>query len=129
MALVTKTVLVVEDSVTQVMHIRTLLEDEGLNVVLAVDGEMGLDMAKRLHPDLVILDLQMPRMNGFQVIQQLRKMDETSDIPIILFSAHNEAETQTMGVQLGAVEFIPKDAFADAVLLETLRQMKFIHPK
>jgi twitching motility two-component system response regulator PilH len=126
MALTDDTILVVEDSVTQLVHLRALLEDEGLEVVIATDGEMGLQMARGLRPGLVILDLQMPRMNGFQVVQELKKDKATASIPVIMFSTHHEIETQTLGMQLGALEYIPKDAFADAVLLETLRQMGFI---
>ena len=126
MAQESKTVLVVEDSATQVMHLRSLLEKVHLNVLMAVDGQMGLDMAKSIRPDLVILDLQMPRMNGFQVVQALKQLKETVDIPIIMFSIHKDIETQNMGTQLGVIEFIPKDAFADVVLLETLREMGFI---
>ena len=126
MAQESKTVLVVEDSATQVMHLRSLLEKVHLNVLMAVDGQMGLDMAKSIRPDLVILDLQMPRMNGFQVVQALKQLKETVDIPIIMFSIHKDIETQNMGTQLGVIEFIPKDAFADVVLLETLRKMGFI---
>jgi CheY-like chemotaxis protein len=121
-----KTVLVIEDSITQVMHLRALLEDEQLDVLMAEDGQQGLELARSLQPDLIILDLQMPRMNGFQVVQGLKMSKETADIPIIMFSTHSEKETQTLGMQLGAVEYIPKDAFADAVLLETLRQMGLI---
>jgi len=126
MTLGDNTILVVEDSVTQLVHLRALLEEEGLEVVIATDGEMGLQMARGLRPGLVILDLQMPRMNGFQVVQEMKKAKETASIPVIMFSTHHELETQTLGMQLGALEYIPKDAFADAVLLETLRQMGFI---
>jgi CheY-like chemotaxis protein len=121
-----KTVLVVEDSVTQVMHLKQLLEQESLNVVLAVDGEMGLAMARSLHPDMVVLDLQMPRMNGFQVVQALKLSPETDSIPVVLLTSHREPEAQSLGENLGVVEYIPKDAFADAVLVETLRQLGII---
>ncbi len=118
-----KQVLVVEDSPTQAMHLQSLLEREGLKVVLARDGAEGLRMAQEMHPDLVVLDLQMPEMDGLQVCRKLKGAHETSGIPVILFTAHDEHETIVLGLQMGAVDFIPKDAFADAVLLETLRQM------
>ena len=123
---VKKTILVVEDSVTQVMHLQHLLEQENLAVVLAVDGEMGLAMARSLHPDLVVLDLKMPRMNGFQVAHAMKQSPETAGIPVILFTSHREPEAQALGENLGVVEYIPKDAFADAVLIETLKQMGLI---
>jgi DNA-binding response OmpR family regulator len=68
----------------------------------------------------------MPGMNGFQVCQQLKRAVDTAEIPIIMFTRHDEQEAVVLGLQTGAVDYIPKDAFADAVLLETLRQMKLI---
>lgn len=121
-----KKILVVEDSPTQALHMQTLLEQEGVDVFLAHDGRTGLQMAQELHPDLIVLDVQMPEMNGFQVCRQLKGQRKTKDIPIIMFTRHDEQEAVVLGLQTGAVDYIPKDAFADAVLLETLRQMKFI---
>ena len=121
-----KTVLVVEDSPTQALHMQALLEQEGLSVLLAHDGKTGLEMAQELGPDLIVLDVQMPGMNGFQVCGELKNRRATKDIPIIMFTRHDEREAVVLGLQTGAVDYIPKDAFADAVLLETLRQMKLI---
>ncbi len=121
-----KTVLVLEDSPTQALHIQTLLEDAGLEVLVAQDGPAGLKIAQEQQPDLIVLDIQMPGMNGFQVCQRLKSNRNTQDIPIIMFTRHDEQEAVVLGLQTGAVDYIPKDAFADAVLLETLRQMKFI---
>lgn len=121
-----KTILVVEDSTTQALHLQALLEQEGLKVELASDGRAGLQMAQQLHPDLIVLDVQMPEMDGFQVSRRLKEAQDTADIPIIMFTRHDEHEAVMLGLQTGAVDYIPKDAFADAVLLETLRQMGFI---
>jgi Response regulators consisting of a CheY-like receiver domain and a winged-helix DNA-binding domain len=121
-----KKILIVEDSPTQALHLQALLEGVGLEVVVAYDGQTGLEMARNLQPDLVVLDVQMPGMNGFQVCQQLKRAVDTAEIPIIMFTRHDEQEAVVLGLQTGAVDYIPKDAFADAVLLETLRQMKLI---
>jgi CheY-like chemotaxis protein len=121
-----KTALVVEDSLSQVMHLQHLLEQERLNVVLAVDGEMGLAMARNLHPDVVVLDLKMPRMNGIQVAQALKQSPETAGIPVVLFTSYSEVDAKELCEELGAVEFIPKDAFADAVLVGTLKHIGII---
>ncbi len=129
MTSVDQIVLLVEDSPTQIMSIRALLEDEGVNLVFATDGEMGLTMAKEMLPDLIIMDLQMPRMNGLQVIGSLKSNKATAAIPIIMLSAHNDPETQILALQLGAQEYITKDIFVNAVLLETLRQMGFTKTK
>lgn len=121
-----RTVLVVEDSPTQALHLQTMLEQEGLRVIVAEDGRRGLEKAQEIQPDLVVLDVQMPEMNGMQVCQELNEQPETADIPVVLFTAHDEQESVILGLQLGAVDFIPKDVFADVVLMETIRQMGLI---
>jgi CheY-like chemotaxis protein len=124
-----RTILVIEDSPTQAMHVQNLLEREGLTVVLASDGPLGLKLAQRLRPDLIVLDMQMPGMNGFQVCQNLKRVKSTTHIPIIMFTRHDDPEMVTLGLQSGVMDYIPKDAFADAVLLETLRQMGLLAPR
>ncbi len=121
-----KNILLVEDSTTQALHLRTLLEREGLHVVWARDGRQGLQRAQQLHPDLVVLDIQMPELNGFEVSRMLKEEAKTADIPIILFTRMDDAQSVISGLETGAIDYIPKDAFAEAVLLETLRQMGFI---
>lgn len=121
-----KIILVVEDSPTQASQIRLLLKEFGLGVIIAGDGNQGLDMAKELIPDLIILDIQMPRMNGFELCKNLKEETATKDIPLIILSHKDAAETIQMGLSMGVVDYIPKDAFAQAVLVETLRQMGII---
>jgi CheY-like chemotaxis protein len=121
-----KTVLVIEDSPTQAMHVQSLLEREGVNVVLAIDGSEGVTLAQTLLPDLVLLDMQLPGMNGFQVCERLKRTRETYRIPVIMFTRHDDPEMITLGLQSGVTDYIPKDAFADVVLLETLRHMGLI---
>lgn len=117
------TILLVEDSTTQALQFRTLLEREGVDVLWAADGEAGLRIVQENCPDLIVLDVQLPGMNGFQVCQQLKADPKTADIPVIMLTRYDEAEAVLIGLQAGAVDYIPKDAFAGAVLLETMRQM------
>jgi len=122
-----KTILVVEDSTTQALHLQGVLEEAGLQVVCAYDGRSGLEIAHRSHPDLIVLDVQMPDMNGFQVCQALRGAQDTKEIPVIMFTRHDDPEAVVLGLQVGVIDYIPKDAFADAVLVETLRQMGLVN--
>jgi DNA-binding response OmpR family regulator len=122
----TRVVLVVEDSPTQSISVKTLLEREGVRCILASDGQTGLYLAQSLIPDAIILDLEMPQMNGFQVCQHLKAEEKTAEIPVILMTRHDEASMVVQGLELGAVEFIPKDTFSDAVLVETLKCMDII---
>jgi DNA-binding response OmpR family regulator len=120
------TVLLVEDSTTQALHFQSLLEENGVSVLWASDGESGLEMAQQHTPDLIVLDIQLPKMNGFEVCQRLKEMSTTAEIPVIMLTRFDEAESVVQGLQAGAIDYIPKDAFAGAVLLETLRQMGII---
>ena len=72
-----KIVLVIEDSPTQARFIQCLLRNDDIQFVLAIDGEMGVGLAQQLQPDVIVLDLEMPKMNGRQVFEFLRKMPET----------------------------------------------------
>ena len=121
-----KTILIVEDSTTQALHLQALLEEAGLQVIWAPDGQAGVKMAHQALPDLVVLDVQLPDMNGFQVCQDLKSQNDTQPIPIIMFTRHDDPEAVVLGLQTGVVDYIPKDAFADAVLIETLRQMGLV---
>ena len=122
-------VLVIEDSQTQALHLQALLAQEELEVALAFDGESGLGMARDMHPNVIILDVQMPDMNGFQVCEALAHEDDLADVSIIMLTCRDDQEAVMQGLEAGAVDYIPKDAFSDAVLLETLRQMGVINSR
>ncbi len=121
-----KTVLVIEDSPVQILALRELLEQENLRVLCATDGRAGVSMAEQHHPDAIVLDIQMPEMNGLEVCRLLMASPQTATIPIVILTAHNETDILRLGLELGAVDFIPKDPFSDQVLLETLRHMNIL---
>jgi two-component system alkaline phosphatase synthesis response regulator PhoP len=119
-----KTVLVIEDSLVQAASIGQLLAQEGLRVLHAYNGRAGVHMAQEFVPDAIVLDLQMPEMNGFEVCNHLKDDARTSGIPVVVLTAHADSvEMILRGIDMGALDYIPKDSFADAVLLETLRQL------
>jgi adenylate cyclase len=120
-----KAVLVVEDSTTQAVHLRAIIEQMGVKVVCASNGRTGLYMAQQMRPDLVVLDIHLPEISGFEVCKILKSSPETANIPIILFTINDTQEAVQLGMEYGVIDYIPKDAFADAVLVETLRQMGF----
>lgn len=121
-----KTVLIVEDSVTQAESLRATLMDSGLKVFCAIDGLSGLEKAREIHPDLIVMDVNMPGMNGFEVAQALKDDPSTLDIPIVMLTSSDTPESALMGLDAGAIDYIPKDVFATSVLLETVRQMGLI---
>jgi CheY-like chemotaxis protein len=124
----TKTVLVVEDSMVQAVSLGQLLLKHGLSVLHAPDGRSGIFVAQRYLPDAIILDLEMPHMNGLQACMRLKADPKTAHIPIVILTQHgDEAELINQALDYGAVDYIPKDSFANAVLVETLRQMSVLH--
>ena len=101
-----KRVLVVEDEKNIVDIIRFNLSREGYDVLEAYDGEAGLAMARAEKPDLILLDVMMPKMMGFDVCKALR--DEGDNVPIIILTAREEEEDKILGLEIGADDYITK---------------------
>ena len=123
-----KTVLIVEDSPVQATALVQFLKRMGLHVVHAFNGRIGVTIAQQLKPDLVLLDVEMPEMNGFEACQILKDDPQTADIPVVMLTVHSEPDLVSRGKMKGAVEYIPKDAFSYSVLEETLRQLDILDP-
>jgi CheY-like chemotaxis protein len=121
-----KTALIVEDSPVQALSLLKLLESQGLNVICAPNGVAGLELAQKHIPDVIVLDIHMPEMDGLQVCRLLKQAKETSAIPVVLLTALTESEALRAGLDCGAIDFIPKDAYSDVVLLATLRQLTIL---
>ncbi len=120
-------VLVVEDSAAQASALRGLLEGEGLRVLLAPNGRIGVELARQHMPDIIVLDVEMPEMDGFEACRRLKENPATADIPVVILTIHGDrAGAVLQGIDLGAVDFIPKDSFSHAVILETLRQLHIL---
>jgi DNA-binding response OmpR family regulator len=113
-----RTVLVVEDDPSIMLGLRINLETEGYVVLAAEDGEKALDLARSERPDLVLLDVMLPKMNGFQVLQTLRR--EGMAMPIIVLSARTGDMDKVTGLELGAEDYVAKP-FSLAELLARVR--------
>ena len=121
-----KTVLIVEDSPAQALALEHLLKAEGLRVHWARDGRVGVALAQEHAPDVIVLDVEMPNMDGFEACQHLKANAQTAGIPIVMLTVLDDAAAAMQGIDLGAIDFIPKDAFSGPVLLETLRQLHIL---
>ena len=113
-----KSVLVVEDDPSIAIGLRINLESEGYVVHLAEDGEDGLNMARSLEPDLIVLDVMLPRRNGLEVLHELRA--EGRGMPIIILSAKAAEMDKVAGLELGAEDYVAKP-FSLAELLARVR--------
>ena len=103
-----KTILIIDDEEMARTLLRLMLKRAGYNVLEADDGLIGLDMALSHEPDAIILDIMMPVMDGYEVLQRLRSEDATVDIPIILLSANMRVTGVERGISLGATRCLGK---------------------
>lgn len=111
-------VLVIEDDANITLGLRINLEAEGYDVFTSPDGEDGIEKARRELPDLIILDIMLPKLNGFEVLQTLRR--ERLAMPIIMLSARTGEIDKVTGLELGAEDYVAKP-FSLAELLARVR--------
>jgi len=123
---IAKKILIVEDSPIQAQALQTLLGNYDVRIRCAPNGAQGIAITEEWLPDVVVLDIKMPKMDGFEVFRQLRNNPKTDHIPIVMMTRYNEPAALKMGIYLGAVDFIPKDEFANAVLVRTLQQLEVV---
>ena len=101
-----RTVLIVEDEKSIVDILRFNLEKEGYAVLTAYDGESGLEQAVNSGADLILLDVMLPKMNGFDVCRRLR--EKGSSVPVIILTAREEEADKVLGLEIGADDYITK---------------------
>ena len=101
-------VLFIEDDVAVAEMYRLKLELDGYIVTIAPDGEQGLKLAREKSPDIIFLDISLPHMDGFSVLEALRAEKAMSHIPVIILSNYGEAELVERGLKLGALDYLIK---------------------
>lgn len=123
-----KDVLIIEDNLTMLRGLKDNFQSKGYQVKTATDGELGLKAAITEKPDLIILDIMLPKMNGYEVCSQIRK--QNLDTPIIMLTAKDQEKDVVLGLNLGADDYVTKP-FSIKVLLaraEALRRRKDKEP-
>jgi two-component system chemotaxis sensor kinase CheA len=118
-----RSILVVDDSITTRTLEKSILEAHGYKVRVAVDGLDALAQLRDAAADLVIADVSMPRMNGFELVDAMKKNPETASIPVIMVTSMESPEDQERGLALGADAYIIKRKFDQRELLETIEQI------
>lgn len=111
-----QTILVVDDSPTDLKLITSALEPRGYRVLTAVDGEEALEKAESSHPSLILLDVILPKKNGFQVCRQLKTSPGTRDIKIVLVTSKTQDSDRFWGLKQGADEYLTKPFEQDQLL-------------
>ena len=105
-----KTILVVDDSKTDYLYVKNILDHGGYSVAYAPSGQDGINMAKDLKPDCILMDVVMPEMNGFQATRAISRELETADIPILMLSSKSQQTDKVWAERQGATDYIVKPA-------------------
>jgi len=101
-------ILIVDDSRTQLFALEKMLKAEGVKTYTAENGKQGILMARHVKPDLILMDIVMPEINGFQATRYLSRQADTGHIPIIIISGSNQESDKTWGLKLGAKDYLQK---------------------
>lgn len=118
-----QSVLVVEDSITSRMLLQTILESAGYHVETAVDGVDGFAALRTRDFDLLVSDIEMPRMDGFDLTAKIRGDDKLADLPVVLVTSLDSREHRERGIDAGANAYIVKSSFDQSNLLETVQRL------
>ena len=105
-----KIILVVDDSMTDFMYVKNILERGGYNIVHAQSGKDGIEKAKRIKPNCILMDVVMPEMNGFQATRALSRDVLTANIPVIMLSSKSQKTDLVWAERQGATDYIVKPA-------------------
>lgn len=117
-----KTILIIEDESALQKTIGDALSQEGFSVLSALDGEVGLRLAKDKLPDVILLDLILPKANGFDVLKSLKKQEETKSIPVVVLTNLESMEDIQKALDLGAMTYLVKSSYTLEEVVEKVKQ-------
>lgn len=117
-----KRVLIVEDEKDMVSVLKIRLVSIGYDIFAAYDGQEGLALAQKQNPDLIILDLMLPKLDGYKVCRMLKFDDKYKDIPIIIYTARSQESDRRLAEECGADAFIPK-TLGQEVLVDKIKKL------
>ncbi|MDR2092951.1 MAG: response regulator [Azoarcus sp.] len=118
------TILVVDDNLSSLEYIRRQLQDD-YRVIMATSGAQALKVCSKMRPDLILLDIEMPDMGGFEVLERLGETAALATIPVIFLSANHDVETEIKGFECGAADFIAKPANKSILLHRIGHHLRF----
>lgn len=117
-----KTILFIEDESTLQKTFGEVLEQEGYEMISALDGESGLRMAKAKKPDLILLDLILPKIHGFEVLKKIKEDKEIRDIPIIILTNLEGMKDVDRAIEMGATTYLVKAQYSLEEVLKKIKQ-------
>lgn len=114
-------VLIVDDSPTETYKFKEILEKNGFDIITADNGADGVAIARQEIPDLVLMDVVMPGLNGFQATRQISKAPETKHIPVIIVTTKDQETDKVWGKRQGASDYLTKPV-DEKILMETIKR-------
>ena len=118
-----KKILFIEDESALQRTFEEALKDEGFEMISALDGETGLKMAKEKNPDLILLDLILPKVEGMEVLKKLKEDEKTKDIPVIVLTHLEELEKVEKAMELGAKAYLVKGEYSLNEVVERIKKV------
>ncbi len=116
-------ILLIEDDSFLVEMYTTKFELEGFEVDAAEDGKKGLEMVKKVNPDIILLDILMPKMDGFGVLDELKKDPSTADVPVIMLTNLGQKDDVKKGFEKGAVGYLIKAHFMPSEVVDKIKKI------
>lgn len=117
-------ILVVDDTKTNIEVLEGILSND-YDIIVAMNGRKALMLAQKVKPDLILLDVMMPEMDGYETLKQLRLNEETANIPVFFLTAKSDSQSEQMGLDLGAVDYIAKPFTPQLVSLRIKNQLEY----
>ncbi len=117
-----KKILFIEDESALQKTFGDILKQGGYEMISALDGEIGFNLAKTKKPDLILLDLVLPRMHGFEVLKKLKEEPETKEIPVIVLTNLEKMEDVEQAVKLGATAYLVKTQYTIEEVIEKIKK-------
>ncbi len=118
-----KKILIIEDEQAIADAMQTGLTEAGYEAITAYDGEEGLNKAKEIIPDLILLDLMLPKKDGITVLKELREFEKTNEVPVLILSQLSDTNKISEGVSLGVVGYLVKVDFSLAEVVEKVKEV------
>jgi twitching motility two-component system response regulator PilH len=115
-------ILIVDDSPSQLLGMKRIVEKLGHEIVTAEDGASGVEVAKNTMPDLILMDVVMPNLNGFQATRAISKEPSTANIPVVLVTTKDQETDKVWGMRQGAKAYITKP-FTENQLIEVINSL------
>jgi len=120
-----ESLLLIDDDPLNIELVKAYLTDYGFIIHTASSGRLGLELAEKRQPDLIVLDVLMPIMDGFEVCRRLKKNEATADIPVMFFSVSGDSDDKARGFQSGAVDYITKPVQKKEIVARVVNHLNY----